>query len=293
MNKASLIILVLLCLLSTSCTLDRVSGSSSEALTEANLEAATLILGESISGNNSGIYLSVQDLLAIISQSGFTPKTLLSAKSASYDQINNFRSFYNQDTGEQVVTFERTNESRTKVEQDSLLYIYRDENGEVVAFPREQQNLIETINYSGIKEGVIRSGEIQSTFLRNNDFFISGIGESSPTLPLQGKHVGSGSVAETSMDGNSTQRYYELSFLFLNVEIERTLNDQNQTTDFELSGGLIWEMNIWDSPEKINQPLSISGTMSFVGDGTVVIRINGEQDAFLLDVQTGEEINTN
>lgn len=277
-----------------NCTLDRVSGSTNSIITEADLEAATLILGESISGNNSGVYLSVQDALAIISQSGFSPKEISSKKAkVNYDQISNFRTRYNQETGIHIVTFERSTENRLKNESDSLQYIYRDQNGDFVAFPREQQNLIESISFSGNKIGNIRTTTTTSSFERQNDFFIPSTSNENNTITLNGIHLGSGFTTVEDPDGQSLQRYYELTFNFLNIEIEQFLNDQNQITDFNFIGGLKWVLQTWNSPEKTTDPITLDGTMSFIGDGTVLVRFNEIEGIIKLDVQTGQVISDN
>ncbi|MFY0683465.1 MAG: hypothetical protein JXR20_02865 [Balneola sp.] len=284
----------LLLVILPNCTLDRVNGSSSDVITDAYLETATLILGESISGNNSGVYLSVQDALSIISQSGFTPKRIPKAKTKfKYDQISNLRTRYDQDTGVHTVTFERSAQNTFKTESDSLLYIYTDQQGDFIAFPREQQDLIETISYQGFKEGSINSGPRISTFERRNEFLISNVSDDTNPLPLQGVHVGTGLNRIESADGDAEQNYYELVFNFLNIEIERSFGDQNQIQDFNLVGGLSWELNLWDSPEKIISPISISGTMSFTGDGNVLVRFNGIDGVTNIDVETGQEIPVN
>lgn len=277
-----------------NCTLDRVNGSNANTLTEEDLETATLILGEAISSNTSGVYLSVQDLLAIISESGFTPKiNPISSNKYQYDQIINFRSIYNPDTGVHTVTFERVDEQRQKSESDSLRYIYRDQNGDFVEFPREQQSLIETINYSGIKEGTVRDAGKTSSFVRENEFFISNLSSTEETLSLEGVHSGNGSISIQSADGESWQSYYELTFTFLNIQIVRILNDRNEIIDFSIIGGLNWEIETWNSPEKLTKSTIISGTQSFIGDGTVVVRFNEADTIIVLDVETGQQINTN
>jgi hypothetical protein len=292
MRISAYIFIVVFLILQTNCTLDRVSGSNANTLTEEDLEAATLILGESISSNNSGVYLSVQDLLAIISESGYTPKINPSSLNKyKYDQITNYRSRYNQDTGVHTVTFQRSDEQRLKSESDSLRYIYRDQNEDYVAFPREQQSLIETINYSGIKEGTIRDAGKTSTFVRENEFFISNLTSAEEILSLEGIHLGNGFINIENADGQSLQRYYELSFTFLNTQIERMLNDRNQIIDFSIIGGLNWEIESWNTPEKLTESTIMSGTQSFVGDGTVIVRFNGADTTLLLDVETGQQIN--
>lgn len=284
----------LLLVILPNCTLDRVSGSSNDVITDADLETATLILGESISGNNSGVYLSVQDAVSIISQSGFTPKRASKmATKTKYDQISNFRTRYDQDTGVHTVTFERSSQNPFKTESDSLLYIYTDQQGDFIAFPREQQDLIETISYLGFKEGRINSGPRISTFERRNDFLISNVSDDSNPLPLQGIHVGTGLNRIESAAGDAEQNYYELIFNFLNIEIERSFGDQNQIQDFNLIGGLSWELNLWNSPEKLTEATSISGTMSFTGDGNVLVRFNGIDEVTNIDVETGQEIPVN
>lgn len=280
-------------LLFSQCTLDRINGSSSNLLTEADLQAATLIIGESLSANNSGVFLSVQDALAIISQSGFRPKqTAKNTLDTGYDQITDYNSSYNRETGVHTVTFRRVAENNLKIENDTLLYVYRDSVNNFVNFPQEQQSLIRSINYSGIKQGTIQSNTNFTTFRRENDFAIAPISVGGSIFPIEGAHFGSGYTRHEQPDLQENDQYYELSFQFLNVSIFNEYGDRNQHTGFSLIGGLSWELKSWETPKKTTAKFSVNGTITLGDNDTALIRFNGSSTIQEIDINTGKPIDS-
>lgn len=277
----------------SQCTLDRINGSSADLLTEADLQAATLIIGESLSANNSGVFLSVQDALAIITQTGYKPKQTNKLKAASgYDVVTDYNSSYNERSGVHTVSFRRLAENNLKEEIDTLQYIYKDSLGNFVLYPNEQRDLIQSINYLGTKEGNIRTTTKITQFNRVNEFSISPITLKAPSFPLEGIHNGSGFTRYEQPDLQSDNIYYELSLQFLNVTVLNEYPPQSRFSTFSLIGGASWKLSAWDSPKKATAKYEISGTITLEEQNTAIIRFNGSSVFKQIDVLTGKPINT-
>jgi len=97
----------------TSCTLDDVSSTNNETITEQDLQAAGEILGESLSSDNSGVLLSLTDALTSFSSTNFgssqnktsTPTTQDDRSGRGGETDYNYT--YNQETGIHSISFSR------------------------------------------------------------------------------------------------------------------------------------------------------------------------------------------
>lgn len=278
----------------SGCRLNNVQGSTNEIVTEEDLLAATQILGESISTANGGVVLSINDALALLSEFGYNSNSAAKKKlknAAMFDVILNLEMNHNPDTGFFTVTFQRMAENGTKSEMDTLQYIFRDLEGEEIMYPREQLRLIETIRFSDSKRGEIFSDPEYSTYIRQNELFITEILSDSVeyTFPVEGTHAGQGRTGQAAGIGDDVQ-YYEVAFDFLNVIIQGELGPDGYYSRFSAHGGLTFEIEIWESEEKQMPSVFMDGTITFNGDGTALIRYRGITERFQVNIETGEII---
>lgn len=320
MRTFHFIFLISILFLFSQCTLDRIGGSGDNTITEEDLEAATLILGDAITANSGGVFLSVQDAIAIVSGQGVYPKVAPQAKMKSkFNFIGNYDSRYEPETGTHIVTFDRWGRGEMDHERDSLNYIYRDLKGNFVEYPMEQREIIETISYSGFKWGTIQEGEYivdaagygnfittkYSDYTRNSNFFFStSVPNTTNTIPFEGNHSGSGYIEYPKTDLENLSRYYELSMSFLNIELllkedmreiegdDVLVYAQAERTRLLLDfiGGLSWEMKTWSNPEKIDLPVIVNGTMSFSGNGEALVRFDSSNETMVIDISPVQEV---
>ena len=319
MKTFNFIFLISILFLFSQCTLDRISGSSDNSITEEDLQAATLILGDAITTSSGGVFLSVQDAIAIVSGQGVYPKVAPSNNVKSkFNYIGNQRTRYEPETGTHIVTFDRWGQRDMEHERDSLNYIYRDLKGNFVEYPMEQREIIETVSYSGFKWGTIQEGEYIvdaagyynfittkfSEYERNSNFFFSSTPNKSNTIPFEGNHSGSGYIEYPKTDLENLSRYYELSMSFLNIELvinEEVREVKAAKANFEVArenellidfiGGLSWEMKTWSNPEKMELPVIVNGTISFSGNGEALVRFDSSNETIVIDLTPAQEAN--
>ncbi|MFA5667980.1 MAG: hypothetical protein WC967_01960 [Balneolaceae bacterium] len=319
MRTFHFIYLISILFLFSQCTLDPINGSGNNTITEEDLEAATLILGDAISSNSGGVFLSVQDAIAIVSGQGVYPKVAPQNNSKSkFNYIGNHRTRYVPETGTHIVTFDRWGRGEMEHERDSLNYIYRDLKGNFVEYPMEQRDMIESVSYSGFKWGTIQEGEYivdaagnynfitskYSQYERNSNFFFTTTPNASNTVPFEGNHTGSGYIEYPKTDIENLNRYYELTMNFLNIELQVKEDDQEGRTAksyaevaprnrllLDFIGGLSWEMKTWSNPEKMDAPVIVSGTMSFNGNYEALVRFDSSNETMVIDLTPAQEVN--
>lgn len=279
----------------SSCSISGVDKQTDE-ITEEDLQAAGQILGESLSDETSGIMGSLNDALTGISNDGFVRTT--SAKSMDDDddensgrgRESNFSYSYDPDTGIHTLAFLRsvTKTNFSKSVTDTLKYIFTDNNGSFIAFPRVNRERIETIDFKGFREGTVNSPSRNSFFTRKDTFLIDGVSQASNILSIDGKHNGEGNFEGTNDEGNSLERDYELEINFLNVEIDKAVVQANQSLEQGVTGTLTYELIV----EKVNNGSSstktIRGTIEMNGDGSALLRFERFRKLFRINLDDGD-----
>lgn len=285
---------VLLLVLS-SCSISGVDKQSDD-ITEEDLQAAGQILGESLSDETSGIMGSLNDAITGISSDGFVRTT--SAKSLNDDddensgrgRESNFSYSYDPETGIHTLAFLRsvTKANFSKSVTDTLKYIFTDNNGSFIAFPRVNRERIESIDFKGFREGTVNSPSRNSFFARKDTFLIDGVSQASNVLSIDGKHNGEGNFEGTNDEGNPLERDYELEINFLNVEIDKAVVQANQSLEQGVTGTLTYELIV----EKVNNGSSstktIRGTIEMNGDGTALLRFERFRKLFRINLDDGD-----
>lgn len=291
----------------TSCTIDSVETSGDE-ISDGDLEAAGQIIGESLSDQNDGIFTSLNDAIAIPSEggfdgtasSGFAKST--SSSSADDDEDNsgrgserNFSYSFDPETGTHTLTFDRSvnKPDFSKSSSATLQYIFLDVNGEFIQFPKAQRDRIETIDFSGIRNGSLETPRKKSAFEREDDFLIDGLTDSSPFLSIDGVHRGSGNFEASGSDGQLLERNYTILVDFLNVQIDKSQAVLGGDLSKGVTGTLTYEININRTRNGDTETKTIQGTIEFTGDGTALLRFADFSKIFRIKLDDGKVFDDN
>lgn len=287
--------LIALLLVVTGCSISGVD-KQDEEITQEDLEAASQIIGESLSDETSGIMGSLTDAITGISSDGFIRTT--SAKSLNDDdddnsgrgRESNFSYSYDPQTGTHTLIFLRsvTKPNFSKSVKDTLKYIYTDNNGSFIAAPRLNRERIETIDFKGSREGTLRSPSRNSFFVRQDTFLIDGVSQASDLLFIDGVHNGEGNFERTNDQGNTMERNYRLEINFLNVQIDKAVVRQNQSLEQGVTGTLTYEMIVEKTNNGSSSTKTIRGTVEMNGDGTALLRFERFQKLFQINLDDGD-----
>ncbi len=300
----------------SSCTLDRVQGSSDEVITEEMLQQAAQILGSTVSEGEGGVLLSVSDALALISSKGYSSgssnQATYTKKRAEvvrdYSFVTDLQMGYDKETGFYTVTFRRYGEGDRSQETDTLRYIFRDLEGNEIIYPREMRNQIDNIRFSGIKHGQVYGKLEQSTYTRKNEFFISEIlsdttaettdpttqnYSKTQTLPIEGTHRGVGSILTREPNQEiPDSTFYSVSYDFLNVTMLAIKGGKGEVRDFSLSGTAQFSYAVWEQGAEEPSSPQITGTITFNEDGTAYYKMEQSDKRILINLQDGNVLST-
>ena len=288
---------IFLMVLTAGCTLNDISGSANSTITEEDLQAAGLILGESLSSDNSGVFLSLNDALTNISSTSFSSVTAKAATSSYNIQFDrsgignesNYQYSYDTETGIHTISFERQVQRSLfeKSVSDTLNYLFKDNNGNFIEFPREQQDRIEAITYNGRRQGQLSTLKKESFFVRKDTFLISGVSNASRMLNIDGVHNGEGTVRIEQSAGNTIERSYEVEINFLNIELQKR-SSGGVNIERGVSGTLSWEMVIQKTSGQRSDSKTIRGTIKLSGDGTALLRFQNLLKLFQVNLDDGD-----
>lgn len=272
-------------LAANGCTLDISNESSSASFTENDLLAARQIIGSSLSTNSSGVVLSINDAVNIISQTGSssnkTPK-MLSKNRAGYEF--NYQSEFNPDTGIFNVSFQREVQDPLfqKMVSAKLTYLYKDGAGQTIKNPNAQRKNIASINVTASKNGELQTLSESSTFSNNDTLLITGYGDSK--VSVEGTESASGTVQVNQPGGNTIKRSYNLQISLINTVFEKPAARDSNAISLALKGSMGFKL-------KLNQrktPTTINGTLKTNGDGTALLQFQDSSNKYLVNLKTGE-----
>jgi len=281
----------------SGCSIDGLDNQTEE-ITEADLEAAGQIIGESISDENSGVMGSLNDAVATFSSSGFENFATKSSSAGNDDDDensgrgheSNFSHSYDPETGTHTIIFTRSiNRGEFfKTVTDTLKYIFTDTEGNFIAFPRQNRDRVETIDFKGIKEGNVNLPEKTSFFVRTDTFFIDGFSDASSILSIDGVHNGEGDFQGSDNSGNTLERKYSLEFNFLNIEVDKAIVEANQSLEQGVTGSLTYEIVIENTRNGSSSSKTLRGNVEFNGDGTALLRFQRFQKLFQINLDDGD-----
>ena len=273
--------------------------SSEPEISEEELEIAGEILGASLSEQQDGVLSSVYDAFSTVSQTGisYSGPAMMMQKSASdpgerpgRGGERNFSADYNPETGEHTVSFDRSFEGPNLTKSLSVLnkYIFTDVANEFLEFPRRDNNLIETIDFKGMRSGSFETNRRTSSFTRIDTMFVSGLSEESAILTLDGKHNGEGQMAVTlpRLDRNG-ERTFEVEFDFQNIQIDKAIVQENGNLEEGITGLITYDMSMTQTRDGDTTEKNLSGTIELTGDGSALLRFDRFRKTLRIAMNSG------
>jgi len=273
--------------------------SSEPDISEEELKIAGEIIGASLSEEQDGVLSSVYDAFSTISQTGISyagPATSMQKTSAdSADRPGrgferNFSANYNPETGEHTVSFDRSFEGPNLIKSLDILnkYIFTDADGEFLQFPRRDNEMIETIDFKGMRTGSFETERRTSNFTRIDTLFASGLSSSSAILTLDGKHNGSGQMTVTLPRlERSGERTFDVEFNFQNIQIDKAIVRENGNLEEGITGLITYDMLMIRTRDGATTEKSLSGTIELTGDGSALLRFNQFRKTFRIAMSDG------
>lgn len=272
-----------------ACSVDNISDAN-QSLSAQDVTVIGAIMGETISGESSGVVSGINDAVATISRTGINPGIInQGALTAVPGTESNFNYSFSEQSGIHTITFNRKIDvpAFLKNISDTSKYLYTDENENIIEDVEANRAQVQNLSFRAVRSGSVAALQRNSLFTRIDTLEISGLSPNSPTLRIDGKHTGSGTFQTVTAVGTEIERNYEVEVNILNLQIQKQLVQQNDNLTEGISGTLTWEIIVENPNPDIANSTALRGNIEMFGDGTALMRFNQLQDILELDVDRG------
>lgn len=267
-----------------------------ESLREMDEEALAVVneVAQSLSAKPDGLVSSLYDATGTLSQKG------INASEATYKSIStmqgppnrghdfNVSVQVNYQTGVHTVRFDRNlNDGRiNKSLAAEYKYLYRDNLGRVLFFPRRNQDRLGSITFVGFKNGTMQTPKHRTGFQRTDSLFFAGFGREQGAIQVRGNTFSQG-FFEFHGTESTINRTYRARYHFDDVQIRRkNVNDRNLSE--ALSGAINFRTTSMRSNGTDTLRTEYEGRIELKGDGTALIRLRGFSEPYLIDLVEGD-----
>ena len=273
--------------------------SSEPEISEEELEIAGEIIGASLSEEQDGILSSMYDAFSNVTQSGisYAGSGITMNKTANDPGDmpgrgfeRNFSAEYNPETGEHIVSFDRSFDGPNLTKSLNVLnkYIFTNADGEFLEFPRRDNEMIEAIDYKGMRNGSFETDRRTSSFTRIDTMYASGLSDDSAILTIDGKHNGNGqmSVVLPRLD-RAGERTFNVQFEFQNIQIDKAIVRENGSLEEGITGLITYEMLMTQTRDGDTIEKDLSGTIELTGNGSALLRFDRFRNTFFVNLLDG------
>ena len=275
--------------------------TTEQEFSDEEIEIAGEIIAESLSNERGGFMSSLYDAFSEVDEDGINYQhssansELFSSSNNTYSNVNRngeseYSAEYDPDTGEHIITFIRFFQGPLLTKSISVLnkYIFSDVNREFLQFPRRQQNLIETIDFKGVRSGMAQNERRTSSFTRTDTLFTTGISSESDILSLEGSHDGEGEMTANLVRATgTTERSYRVRFDFQNIQVDKAVVRESGSLENGITGIVTYRLKMTRTTDGQTREKTLNGIIELTGDGQALLRFDRIKDTFTIALRKG------
>lgn len=276
-----------LLLLLASCS-DQVNQADEPEASAEEVELLLSIVGSALSDEHEGLLSGIMDLTAQPGENGLN--YLFRHQGSERGGQHNFVRRYDPETGVHSIRFRRgvDRPQFRSLLRVQLEYIFQDETGAFIARPAQDPNLIETITFSGVRDGFTEGPARRSEFERSANWLLEGFGPANEAMQLSGVQENKGRMALKNRDGGvQASRSYQMLFNLTDISIQKPDASEDRLP-FLVTGEIEYEIRIRTMRNGEQETREFAGTIELDGSGQALMRVLGIDRAFRLYLQTGE-----
>ena len=269
------------------------------ALTEEDLEAASAILGESLSDQNEGLMADMNDLTAEVD----TRQIAYSGRRFWQNPMlrpcrgvnREFEASYDESTGTHTIHYSRTHESEncSKSVEVTLNYIFTDSAGNFIATPRVNKDDVASIAFEGTREGsgwyVTERGVRRSRSAeQHSEWNLTGL--QSDVASLTGSQVNDGTFEFTAPDSTGATQTksgtFHIEFSTVDVTLTQTRSGESDV-ETQVTGTIQYSMTMELMRNGETVVKEAEGTIELEGNGQALLRFPGLRKVYRVSLHDG------
>ena len=279
--------LIVLALLFSACNINSFDQNSTE-LTQEEALIAGLIIGESVSENQSGLLSSFQEAFAVPTQQNL----IVGPSILSFDNLLDIQNYtYNFDalTGIHHVKYSRENQGTelTSTSSYEIRYTFWDADRNIITDPDRDRDRIEGVEYKAIRSGEIIDSTKVSYYTRTDHLFMNGISSENDMLIIDGYHSGEGVFTRIDSLGQEIKRDYTIEINYLDIQINKPIVTENKNFRTGVNGAFSYETIIQFSGNGNNGTKIVNGSIELNGDGTALLKFSDKSEPYRVRLENG------
>ena len=279
--------LIVLALLFSACNINSFDQNSTE-LTQEEALIAGLIIGESVSENQSGLLSSFQEAFAVPTQQNL----IVGPSILSFDNLLDIQNYtYNFDalTGIHHVKYSRENQGTelTSTSPYEIRYTFWDADRNIITDPDRDRDRIEGVEYKAIRSGEIIDSTKVSYYTRTDHLFMNGISSENDMLIIDGYHSGEGVFTRIDSLGQEIKRDYTIEINYLDIQINKPIVTENKNFRTGVNGAFSYETIIQFSGNGNNGTKIVNGSIELNGDGTALLKFSDKSEPYRVRLENG------
>ena len=299
LKNLSTLFILLLFVVTSGC--DSLNNEEPEvaAITEADLEAASSIMAESLSDQNEGMMANLNDMTANVGLQNLTYERRRFSRNSDLRPCRGanleYERTYDESTGVHSIDYTRTHEGPTceKSVEVNLNYIFTDGDGGFIATPVASASEISEIAFDGTRMGSSthtsrRGQERTRSFEQTGEWNLSGLLTNIATLNGTQTSSGDYSFVRPDTSGNEIQVSGTYSMELNTVDVTITQTETEDDLENQISGQLQYTINMTRTVDGETSEKAIEGTVELEGNGRALLRFNGLRQLYRIQLSDGE-----
>lgn len=297
-NLSSLLFLLLFVIASGCDTLNNEEPEVA-SVSEADLEAASSIMAESLSDQNEGMMANLNDMTANIGTQSLSydmrrfhrDRDLRPCRGVDRD----YERTYDDVTGVHAINYSRTHQGPgcEKSVEVSLNYIFTDGDGNFVSTPRVSADSVSEIAFEGSRIGSSmytnrRGAERTRSFEQTGEWNLSGL--LTETSTLNGTQTSIGDYSFVRLDSTGTEQTvtgtYSMELTTIDVTVTQTESEED--LENQITGSLQYTINMTRTVNGETADRAVEGTVELEGNGRALLRFNGLRQLYRITLSDGE-----
>lgn len=271
-----------------------------ETLSDADIELAAKIVGTSLSDDEDGIVSSMYDAFSTVGETGISygddnnrNKPRRNGRSGRGGE-RSFTHEYDSLTGIHSISYERsvTTDNFSKSLTVNQEIIYTSIDGDFLARPKAEKDLIESVDFVGSKVGESESVFRSSNYSKIDTMSFSGLHSTSTILNMDGTHFGAGNVEGALSDSTTGSRVYQIDISYQNVAIDKDTVAAYGNLEQGVSGTLTYSILMTETIGGVPEETLVEGTIDLEEDGTALLRFKKLPKVIRFSLRDGERDDT-
>ena len=269
------------------------------SITEADLEAASSIMAESLSDQNEGMMANLNDMTANIGVQNLSYERrrfsqnsdLRPCRGANLEYERN----YDDSTGVHSIDYSRTHEGPNceKSVEVNLNYTFTDGDGAFIATPVRSADTISEIAFEGTRMGsamyTSRQGKERTrSFEQKGEWNLSGLLTNIATLNGTQSSAGEYTSVRRDTSGNDINVSGTYSMELNTVDVTITQTETDDDLENQISGSLQYTINMTRTVDGETSERAVEGTVELEGNGRALLRFNGLRQLYRISLSDGE-----